>query len=438
MKSLNVFIYEWKHFTNSPFKLVALVLFISAGIYGLYNGQSLYIEQSKEFVKINKKVKSQVKKHSSYYDMQDPSPEDRPWVDLSVPDWAIWYTRTYHFKKPSPAMVYSIGQAEQYGFYKMVTYMSSPYDSDMTKEIANAERLQNSTLDFSFALIFLLPLLLIILLYNLKSMEVEQGFIALIEVQTGSKNIWLLFRSAFYIVLVYIIIVGLILYGSSLTDVISLSASAFNEMLIYSFLYLIFWSTIYYFILINGNSIMGNALKMIAIWILATFIIPASVNQWVSIEKPINLMTDFIDASRDKKEDIYNQTDSVLIASLFNLYPEISNNPIKDDNDKVKYAIRETKVALVNQLKKEYIAKIEDDNMLKNEMIKKTYLFNPVSFFQNHLNTISKTHYYDYQSYRYEIQSSIDKQIKMLVLDTWNDVKVDKERFLNYHKIFSL
>ena len=80
----------------------------------------------------------------------------------------------------------------------------------------------------------------------------------------------------------------------------------------------------------------------------------------------------------------------------------------------------------------------EKINNLKNEMIKKSYLFNPVSFFQNHINTISNTHYDDYQSYRDKIQNSIDKQIEMLVLDTWMDKKVDKERFMKYHRIFSI
>ena len=64
--------------------------------------------------------------------------------------------------------------------------MSSPYDSDMTKEIANVERLGNNTLDFSFAYL-LMPLILIILLYNLQSMEKEQGFIKLIEVKLVEK-----------------------------------------------------------------------------------------------------------------------------------------------------------------------------------------------------------------------------------------------------------
>ena len=56
----------------------------------------------------------------------------------------------------------------------MLNYMSSLM-IDMTRD-TNLERLQIGTLDFAFGLIFLLPLLLIILLHNLRSMESEQGF----------------------------------------------------------------------------------------------------------------------------------------------------------------------------------------------------------------------------------------------------------------------
>ena len=60
-------------------------------------------------------------------------------------------------------MVYSLGQAEQYGYYKRVTLFSSPYDADLSEELANPERLQTGTLDFAFVLLFLSPLLLLAL-----------------------------------------------------------------------------------------------------------------------------------------------------------------------------------------------------------------------------------------------------------------------------------
>ena len=42
---IQTFLFEWKHFIRAPFKILALVLFIVAGIYGLHNGSELYIQQ---------------------------------------------------------------------------------------------------------------------------------------------------------------------------------------------------------------------------------------------------------------------------------------------------------------------------------------------------------------------------------------------------------
>ncbi|MEL7219875.1 MAG: hypothetical protein AAGJ93_01070, partial [Bacteroidota bacterium] len=336
MTSLSIFLYEWKHFVRSPFKVVALFLFVLAGVYGLHNGASLYHEQLTELVRISQKVEEDRKEYIAYYDEGKAGPEDRPWVDFTTPFWAIWYSDIYHLKTPSPALVYSMGQAEQYGFYKRVTFWASPYDADMTQEIANPERLQIGALDFSFTLLFLSPLLLLIFLYNLKSMEAEQGFLSLIEVQTASNHSWLLSRVLFYVSIVFTVIVGLLRYGAMLTNLFALASTAFGQMLFYSFLYLLFWAIVYYLLLRwSTTAIMGNTLKMAGFWLLFAFIIPAATLQWISMKKPANLMLDVIDAKRDKSQEIFELPDSALQVRLFSLFPEIENSSVAQDSTKM-------------------------------------------------------------------------------------------------------
>ena len=437
MRSWSIFLYEWKHFVRSPFKVVALVLFLMAGVYGLHNGASLYHDQVSEIQRINESIDKERQKYNAFYDEGKKGPEDRPWIDLTIPFWAIWHNGIFQFKTPSAAQVYSIGQSEQYGFYKRVTFWANPYDADMTKEIANPERLQTGTLDFNFTLLFLLPLLLLILLYNLKSLEAEQGFLPLIEVQTASKSAWLLSRASFYVGLLFIVIIGLLVYGAALTNVFSLAGAAFLQMLLLSFLYLIFWSIIYYFILRSGTSILGNTLKMVGVWLLFAFIIPAAVHQWISIEKPANLMTDLIDSTRDGRQQLFDMPDSLFKAKLNDMFPEIDGSPIAKDSNKSTGAYNRSASALLNEMVKNSIAIIEADNKEKNELVRKSYLFNPVTFFQNRINTISQTHYDDYQNYRDKIQAMIDTQIRTMVIDTWNDVKVDKSKYTEYHEILN-
>lgn len=434
MKSLSVLLYEWKHFVRSPFKVVALLLFVLAGGYGLHNGASLYHDQLAELAVIQENMEEERQKNIAYYDEGKSGPPDRPWVDLSTPFWSIWYSGIHHFKEPSPALVYGIGQAEQYGFYKRVSFRASPYDADMTQEIANPERLQTGTLDFSFSVLFLLPLLLLILLYNLRSAEAELGFLPLIEVQTASSGRWLVSRVAFYIGVVFVVLASLLVYGAMLTGIFAAEGKVFGQMLLYSTLYLLFWSVIYYFILWTGTSIMGNTLRMVGVWLLFAFIVPAIVHQWINIAKPANLMTDLIDATRDKAQELYDLPDSLYEAKLDALFPEIVDSPIAKDSTKRDAAYSRSSAALVNELVKESIGPIEADNEVKNKLIRASYWFNPIVFFQNRFNTISNTHYNDYQQYRDEIQSLVDKQNRILVLDTWNGTQVDKQRYLEYQE----
>jgi ABC-2 type transport system permease protein len=436
MKNLGIFLYEWKHFIRSPFKIVALLLFVLSAIYGLHNGANLYKKQKVEIEKINQKVAEQQQKILAYYEKGEKGPKDRPWIDVTTPFWATWNVSTYAFKKPSQAMVYSIGQAEQYGFYKQISVWASPYDADMAEEISNPERLQSGTLDFSFIVLYLLPLLLLILLYNIKGAEAEQGFLPLIEVQTGSKNAWLLARVAFYGMLSMVVLAGLMFYGAMLTGVLSVENSVFINILLLLFFYLSFWTGIYFFILRQGKSSVINTLQMIGIWMLFAFIIPATVHQWVSIEKPANLMTDFIDVTRDGQEKLFSQPDSVQLKQLIELFPQISKSPFIKDSNKTKEALSFSASGLGSKMIKEAIAPIKGQSEAKNALIQKTYWFNPITFFQNQLNALTQTQYNNYENYRTDIQTLIDKRIKIMVIDIWNDVKVDKQKYMEYTKTF--
>ncbi len=432
MNWFTICVYEWKHFAHSPFKIVALVLFIVAGVYALHNGANLYNRQMSEIESINKKAEEDYQETLVYYEKGQKGPEDRPWIDVTTPFWAVWYSPIYHFKSPSPAIVYNIGQAEQYGYYKRVTFQSSPYDTDMAEEIANPERLQSGTLDFSFVMLYLMPLLLLIWLYNIKGAEADAGFLPLIYAQTGSKTPWLLARVTFYSVLLLFVLFGLMVYGALLTNVFKGSTDAFLQIFFMASAYLFLWIFAFTFILFRGKSSIGNTLKMVGTWLLFAFIIPAAVHQWVSLQHPANLMTEFIDAQRDEREQLFKQPDSVFQARLNALFPEILNSPVAQDSTKMNLAMNRSGAALTNDLNKKSFNTIEKSNSAKNDLIRSYNWFNPVTFFQNKLNAFSGTHYHDYQKYRKEIQSMIDLQVKALVLDTWGAVKVDKEKYLNY------
>lgn len=434
MSNAAIFLFEWKHFVRSPFKVVALVLFVLSGIYALHNGANLYREQIAEIHAVTDKAQEQRQETLGFYQQGKKGPKGRPWVDLGTPFWAIWSLPVYHFKHPAPAMVYGIGQAEQYGFYKRVTFRSSPYDMDMVEEIANPERLQSGTLSFPFVVLYLLPLLLLIWLYDIKGAEADAGFLPLVYVQTRAKTRWLLTRVGYYVALLLIVVLGLMLYGTFLAPVFAEEPTAFWRILALVVSYTLLWSAFYTLVIHRGNTTVGNTLVMVGLWLLLAFVVPAAVHQWVSTRYPPNLMTEIIDARREGQKKLFEQPDSVILAHLGDLYPEIVNSPVATSGDGADQAISYSAAALTNEMMKRSISEVEASNEQRNRLIRTSYWLNPVIFFQNEFNRLTRTHYRDYEAYRRQVQELIDQQARTLVVDTWHATVVDEQKYLDYSR----
>ena len=164
----------------------------------MQNGYGLFVKHNKEITAIKSTVDESISEMMNQYASIEKGEIEKPRRDPTTPYWAIWNTPSYAFKYPSPMMVFSLGQSEQYGYYKRVTNWSSVYDSDLAEEIANPERLAIGTLDFSFVFIYLTPILIIIFLFNIAGLEKDLGFDRLIYLQNISKLKWLILRFLFY------------------------------------------------------------------------------------------------------------------------------------------------------------------------------------------------------------------------------------------------
>ena len=79
---------------------------------------------------------------------------------------------------------------------------------------------------------------------------------------------------------------------------------------------------------------------------------------------------------------------------------------------------------------------IEKTNEEKNLFIKNFSLINPITVFQNKLNSFSSTDYYSYYLYRKKYKQLIDMKINLILNDTWNKVDVNKKRYIEYIEKF--
>jgi ABC-2 type transport system permease protein len=75
--------------------------------------------------------------------------------------------------------------------------------------------------------------------------------------------------------------------------------TAFITLWLVYALYLLMWLVIFYFIIRFGKGQADQALKMVGFWLLLTVAIPGTINQYILLNNPADLMMDMIEASRD-------------------------------------------------------------------------------------------------------------------------------------------
>jgi len=432
---ITILLFEFRHFIRSPFKITAFVLFIAAAVYGLQKGYELFLEQHTEIAALNDQKTENIQQVLTWFDEGKKGPENRPNIDITTPFWAIWRASSIAYKIPSPLMPFSIGQAEQFGYYKNVSVWSSVYDADLAEEVANPERLAIGTLDFSFVLLFLLPVLSILLLFNIGGLEKDLGFNSLIQVNNISGKNWLISRFAFYFLILITGLVALMLPYAMLSGALNSGLFQFLKLLLYIVFYTLLWFLVFYFVNLYGSGSVDQALKMLAVWLLFCILIPGAIHQVVSLKYPASYMTDFIDVNRAEAYKIWDLPNDSVNKLLVEAFPELAGTHFGRDTASEPRVIGQSS-GLINLLRKEAVMAIENNNENKNRFIKITSPINPVTWFQNKLNAISGTDYYAYAQFRTNIQTVIDKKIHTLLMDGWNKETVNKEKYLQYVEHF--
>ena len=429
----SIFIYEFKHFYRSKAKFYSYITFMLLCIYSLINGYSIQEKQQKTINEIYKKQEKEIAKVIDWYDSDQSGPSDNSRVDINDPFWAILYNPTYVVKNSSQLYPLGIGQSEQFSFYKETKRWSSTYDPDMAEEISNYERLINGSIDFSFLIIFLLPILYIIFTYNINSLEKDLNFHKLVSIQSLSLNKWIISRLLFYLILILISVDSLIIIVGLINGGVD-NINQILKLILLSNIYISIFSLIFYFINLKSKKSSTTSFKMINIWMIFCVIIPGSVHQYANYKYPANFMTSFLDTNRKEKYEVFKLEDDDLHDLLIELYPNLDNLNNFEDQDKKQQNIRRSISAIINQMNIHAANEIEKHNEFKNELIKSSYIYNPISYVQNLWNCYTETDYYSYKDYRFQIQASISKRNELMLSEIWHNKKSNKQTYLKYIK----
>lgn len=240
----------------------------------------------------------------------------------------LYYLRFTLIKKQDNLSAISFGQSDVNPILQSVTIRGlegQKYDTDFE----NPALLLSGNLDLSFVIIYLFPLVLIALSFNLYSEEKELGTWPIIATQT--QKTWL-FLGCKMAVRVLFLIALLIILLSIAVLVLQLKVSpVFWAIALQGLLYLLFWGAGCFLVITLKKETSFNALLLIASWVILAILLPAIINTYVLRNFTINEALQNMLVQRDGYHKKWDLDKSAAMVPFLEEYPQYANLPVPQD-----------------------------------------------------------------------------------------------------------
>ena len=284
---------------------VSLLLITVLGILAIVIGSRHLSHQQDAIAEVNTHQKQHIDRHVSLHN-----------EDLGL---LLYYAKFAYIHTLNPLAALSIGQSDVHPTVKRITiktFEAQKFDADLV----NPMNLQSGNLDLSFVIIYLFPLLVIVLTFNVISEETESGTWRLVATQASSKLRFIVSKLSIRLTLLFLVLIFLFLAAKFILNIPI--NSNFLSMLGLSMLYIIFWFTISYFVIIFKKSSGFNALLLLSIWLFLIILLPAGVNGYISSKYPLPEALSTAIAQRDGYHTKWDTDKLTTIKKFYQHYPQ--------------------------------------------------------------------------------------------------------------------
>ncbi|AUP77314.1 DUF3526 domain-containing protein [Flavivirga eckloniae] len=362
----------FKSFFRTKIFLVSLVLLVSVGVISILIGKQYLVKQENTIVAAQEFQEESIKRNLEYHS-----------DDLGL---LLYYLRFTLIKKPTNISAISIGQSDVNPLLQAVTIRGlegQKYDTDFE----NPSLLMSGNLDLGFVIIYLFPLVLIAMTFNLYSEEKELGTWRILAAQTAGKARFLLKKLLIRILFVFAILIFLMFLACGILQIPM--NQAFWAIFIQSILYVSFWSALCLWIVSMLKDSSFNALILISIWVLLNILLPAMVNNYVlnryQVPEALNAMVE----QRDGYHEKWDLEKDATMTSFYEAYPQYKNYPVPDDQFSWiwYYGMQHMGDLEAKETSTEMMEKI----MMRNTVSEKVALFVPTMHTQLSFNNLAST-----------------------------------------------
>lgn len=274
-----VWIYQWKQLVRNQVILLSFGVLMLAALYGTYYGRDFTGRQRAMVAESDSLDRDRYEKSNErflqYLD-KEGAPADDPRRQLTE------YSPSKAYFQPTDFAALAIGQKDNLPFtHPRHSYQESIYSVGST-DIQNPGKLLAGNFDLSFIILYLLPLLVIVYGYGLRSEEEEQGTYTLVRAQSDAGRVLLqklLFRCA--AVCGFMAVLNLAAFSVAGIPVMAQWAQKGSWLLI-TVAYTVFWFSLVWLVASLRTSGSIAALLLGGLWVLLLLLVPALVYRRVA------------------------------------------------------------------------------------------------------------------------------------------------------------
>ncbi len=230
---------------------------------------------------------------------------------------------------PGPLTALAVGQSDLLPYYYDVNIYTNESSFQQNGEVENPLNLMVGRFDLAFVVIYLLPLLVLALSFNVLSEEREQGTLALTLSQPVSARNVVTSKLAFRALLV----VGMVLAVSLLGTLATGGFGSPDRVLLWCVTivaYSLFWFVLAAWVNTLRRSSAWNATVLVGAWLVLVVVAPAAINIAAGLLHPLPSRVEMITAQREASNEAVNQR-SELLARYLEDHPEMAQGVVADE-----------------------------------------------------------------------------------------------------------
>jgi ABC-2 type transport system permease protein len=376
--------------------LLLFIIYLVAGSFSLYYGHGLATERKLAIENIQQDYQFRLDSMANTLRMADTSTAAGKTTvrTLSEPAVVQYRLKAEALLPPAPFALLSVGISDMAGYRNTadINWRYAPGE----EKISNPLKLLTGNFDLSFFLIYIIPLIVASLNYNLVSREKEERTLPLLRLQCNNLSLFLVIRVASRWLLLWLLFIILTITGLLLPGAGHITVPMFLYWAAITALYIGIWSGLSFIIVSLNQSSALNAFALLTTWIMLLILLPAacSLLQASNRQAP-GRMAAVASAQRETEWAVWELPKKQLLDSFYAAYPAYKDALAYDTSP--GSGRRSMAYYHLLQLRMDRFT-LEDEQQRQQQQqgLAVTYIINPAVYTQSLCNEVAGTDVADY------------------------------------------